>query len=112
MYHEDTKTMTERPFWTIEGQSRPATFPTNTLDYDRAAEAFVGHKISVDRGRDMNDVLRQVASYFLQAAHPALVELACRARAGTAVPPPWYELDAAGDPERPLPGHEAQIFLS
>lgn len=104
--------MTERPFWTLKGEKHLATFPTNALDYDRAAAAFVDQGVFVDRGSDMNDVSKQVASYFLQAAHPALVELACRVRTGTAVPPPWYELDAAGDPERPVPGHEAEIFLS
>lgn len=80
--------MHDRPTWKLEGRDRPATFATDVIDFDRATAAFIDQPGSY-RMRDMNEVLKQLASYFLEVAHPALVELACHARAGTVAPPPW-----------------------
>ena len=82
--------MQNRPTWDLSGESFPATFPTSGIDPEAALAQVLNRSVSYARGRDMNDVAKQIGAYFLEGAQDALVLLAISARNGDLdVPQGW-----------------------
>lgn len=97
----------ERPTWKVEDLTLSGSFPARSIDPDAAMEAALAYKISHDRLNDVTALVKAAMGYFIEASQDALVELACKATAGSLCAPDGWELEVL--PQRN--GQSADLLL-